>query len=277
MNINSVKNRGPKDPQAAGAEAKQEPSRARRDPDDRAADAGAKRDFASVLKEVSRPHRAEGANEGGEPSSTGEASTTENRPEREYEREESRDEARQDAAPGARGGVVAEADSRVEVTSASAVLHHADLEKIVEAVTAQTADGRYVLTLELTRSVLDGLRVRLIKDASGRLTAEFLASGEKLRAMLESRSQELTELLRSRGVNLDSLKVSVGAESSDSRGGSDSSGGGVDDDGSAYQPAASRAAGISAPDSASGAAPAEAPDTEEDLRGDAAHTTRYRA
>ncbi|HEX8284496.1 MAG TPA: flagellar hook-length control protein FliK [Pyrinomonadaceae bacterium] len=276
MNVNSVKNRGPKDSQVSGAEATNEASRARREPDDRATPAGAKRDFASVLKEVSRPHLAEGADEGGGPSGTGEAPATENRPERENEREESRDEARHDAAPGARTGV-AEADSRVEVTSASAILHRADLEKIVEAVYAQTADGRHVLTLELTRSVLDGLRVRLVKDASGRLTAEFLAPGEKLRAVLESRSQELAELLRSRGVNLDSVKVSVGAESSDPRRGSDSSGGGDEGGGSAYQQTASRKAGISATDSASGSMPEETADADGDLGGDAAPTTRYRA
>jgi flagellar hook-length control protein FliK len=97
----------------------------------------------------------------------------------------------------------------VEQASARAILHVADLERIVSAVRAQLVEGRHVVTIELRRSVLEGLKVRLSSDGDGRVTAEFIAASERVRTQLDARAGELAELLRGRGVNLAELRTGV--------------------------------------------------------------------
>jgi len=109
-----------------------------------------------------------------------------------------------------------------EATAARSILHVADLERIVSAVRSQVADGgRHVVTIELRRSVLEGLKVTLSADGAGRVTAEFIAASERVRSQLDARASELAELLRGRGVNLAALRTSVGT-GGDAPGGFDS-------------------------------------------------------
>jgi hypothetical protein len=99
-----------------------------------------------------------------------------------------------------------------EAPNARAILHIADLEKIVSAVRAQAlGGGRHEITIELRHSVLEGLRVKLSTSENGRLSAEFIAASERLRAQLDARAPELADILRARGVNLGELRTSVGA------------------------------------------------------------------
>jgi hypothetical protein len=181
--------------------------------------AAERRDFDSVLKEVSRrPSRAEGR----EDKSTDE-SRNEARAPREVERDaDGRDEGQES---GAGGGALAGRSSLgepltlSETTSARAILHIVDLERIVSAVRTQAlAGGQREVTIELKRSVLEGLSVKLSSDGAGRVTAEFVAASERVRALVEARSAELADLMRSRGVNLADLRTSVGRHSSDGRG-----------------------------------------------------------
>jgi flagellar hook-length control protein FliK len=65
------------------------------------------------------------------------------------------------------------------------------------------------VTIELRRSVLEGLKVKLSTDGGGRVTAEFIAASERVRSQLDARAGELAELLRGRGVNLASLRTGV--------------------------------------------------------------------
>lgn len=183
--------------------------------------AAEKRDFDTVLKEVSRrPPRAEGR----EDKSADEA-RNEARAPRDVERErdaEGRDEGQE---AGTSGGALAgrpslgEPLSLSEATSARAILHIVDLERIVSAVRTQVlAGGQREVTIELKRSVLEGLSVKLSSDGAGRVTAEFVAASERVRALVDARSAELADLLRSRGVNLADLKTGVGGHSPDGRG-----------------------------------------------------------
>ncbi len=95
--------------------------------------------------------------------------------------------------------------------NARAILHVVDLERIVAMVRTQSAPGgRQEISLRLSRSVLEGLQVKLTRDPSGSIEAEFIAASERVRAQLEARSADLTDLLRSRGVNIASLKTSIG-------------------------------------------------------------------
>jgi hypothetical protein len=230
------------------------------DPSETAEGAASERDFASVFEEVaSRPEpRDEEAGEG------------ERRVSRESERAEHDGSARRrneregdgtDHAGGdGKGGgfenraAVREVTAAGEPSAARSILHVADLERIVSAVRAQLVDGgRHVVTIEMRRSVLEGLKVTLSADGGGRVTAEFIAASERVRSQLDARAAELAELLRGRGVNLAALRTSVEA-GADARGGD---GGGPRED-SARSVSGARAAADSEAD-ASDVTRADAP------------------
>lgn len=173
------------------------------------------RDFASVFDEVvSRPEpREEDASEGDR-----RLARENERPEQKgsTERREEREGGSNQTGGDSRGGGFEHRTSLREVsavgesTSARAILHIADLERIVSAVRAQVVEGgRQVVTIELRRSVLEGLKVKLSAEGGGRVTAEFIAASERVRSQLDARAGELAELLRGRGVNLVSLRTAV--------------------------------------------------------------------
>ena len=183
------------------------------------------RDFASVLDEVSNTRE-------------GERSETDARNERAEVKSseraiESPPSKRRDEQKGNEGdskgggGFEQRASLRETVTTqeqpgARAILHIADLERIVSAVRTQTiAPGVREVTIELRRSVLEGLRVKLSSDGAGRVTAEFIAASERVRAQVDARAAELAELMRSRGINLAEVRAGVAAGDSgaDARGG----------------------------------------------------------
>jgi hypothetical protein len=177
------------------------------------------RDFASVFEEVVRPRPTNDhdANE----HEIDERHEDENRASARAEREREarrREDHRDDAGAGSgfdqRGGVRQSAPPP-EAANARAILHIADLERIIAAIRIQlTAQGRRQVMLELKNSVLEGLRVKLSTDEAGRVTAEFIAASERVRAQIDARSAELADLLRSRGLSLAALKTTVGTESS---------------------------------------------------------------
>ncbi|HEX8721608.1 MAG TPA: hypothetical protein VF736_13315 [Pyrinomonadaceae bacterium] len=173
------------------------------------------RDFASVFEEsVSRADvRDEGEAEGDR-----RVSRETERPGRgaDARRSEERDGGPDDAGADGKGGgfehraALRELTPTAETTPARSILHVADLERIVSAVRAQLVEGgRHVVTVELRRSVLEGLKVRLSSDGAGRVTAEFIAASERVRSQLDARAPELAELLRGRGVNLAALRTGV--------------------------------------------------------------------
>jgi hypothetical protein len=190
-----------------------------------AADAGdtaesggaAERDFASVFDEVvSRPERSEDESGEGDRRVSRDAERAEH--EASTQRREEREGGGSDNAGDGRGGgfehraALRETSAAGDATAARSILHVADLERIVSAVRSQAAEGgRHVVTIELRRSVLEGLQVRLSADGAGRVTAEFIAASERVRSQIDARASELADLLRGRGVNLATLHTSVGA------------------------------------------------------------------
>ncbi len=92
------------------------------------------------------------------------------------------------------------------------LLHNVDLNSIVTACHVQLNGGQHEVTLELSRSMLEGLRVKLTSDGAGRITADFLAATEGVKALLDGRSQELIDQLRARGINLAEFRSSVSAD-----------------------------------------------------------------
>jgi hypothetical protein len=104
----------------------------------------------------------------------------------------------------------AERGMQAEVSDVHAIVPLVDLEKILAAVHAQSLPGgQREVTLDLSQSVLEGLRIKLDLAPSGRLTVDFIAASEAVKTILEARSPELAELLRSRGVHLAALKTSL--------------------------------------------------------------------
>jgi hypothetical protein len=177
------------------------------------------RDFASVFDEVvSRPEgRDEEAGDGGDRRVSRETERAEH--DGAARRREEREGGGADNTSGdGRGGGFEHRAALREVTDAAppaaarSILHVADLERIVSAVRAQLVEGgRHVVTIELRRSALEGLKVKLSSDGAGRVTAEFIAASERVRSQIDARAPELAELLRGRGVNLAALRTSVDA------------------------------------------------------------------
>lgn len=176
------------------------------------------RDFASVLEDVTRGERAGKKVDEGPTRERSEEAKATGQTERERETERREDGSKDTGAGGGfdqRGAPVREAGPIGEATNARAILHIADLERIVAAVRTQiNSAGHREVTIEMQRSVLEGLRVKLSTDEQGRITAEFIAASEKVKAQLDSRSAELADLLRSRGIDLAALRTTVGADAS---------------------------------------------------------------
>lgn len=186
----------------------------------------AARDFASVLDEVSNAgegERGEGETHNNRLDAEPKERAAESPFTKRREERKGGDGSGDDAGKG--GGFEHRAPLR-EVSStqeqqlgARSILHIADLERIVSAVRTQTlAGGVREVTIELRRSVLEGLRVKLSTDGAGRVTAEFIAASERVRAQVDARASELAELMRSRGINLSEVRAGVGDSGSDSRG-----------------------------------------------------------
>jgi hypothetical protein len=175
------------------------------------------RDFASVFDEVaSRPEAREDESGEGDRRVSRDAERAEH--DGSTQRREEREGGGSDNAGDGRGGgfehraALRETTATSDATAARSILHVADLERIVSAVRSQVAEGgRPVITIELRRSVLEGLQVRLSADGAGRVTAEFIAASERVRSQIDARAGELADLLRGRGVNLAALRTSVEA------------------------------------------------------------------
>jgi hypothetical protein len=187
----------------------------------------AARDFASVLDEVSGAGDGE-RREGETHNNRLEAEPKERAAESPFaKRREERKGGDNSGGSDAKGGFEQRAASLREATSsaqeqpgARLILHIADLERIVSAVRTQAvAGGVREVTIELRRSVLEGLRVKLSTDGAGRVTAEFIAASERVRAQVDARASELAELMRSRGINLSEVRAGLGDSGADSRGG----------------------------------------------------------
>ena len=214
------------------------------------------RDFARVLEKLTKLEQRQDDEREGDRRDAKQSERAEGEP------EARRREERHGESDGRHGGgfeqpqaALREVSFSSDASAARAILHVADLERIVSAVRAQAlAQGGREVVIELKRSVLEGLRVRLTTDAGGRVTAEFIAASERVRAQLDGRSAELAELLRSRGVNLATLRTTVGAEVGGGRG-----------DARDDSPAPSSLPGRAHPFTSSAAAP----DAEEPTHGDA--------
>ena len=94
--------------------------------------------------------------------------------------------------------------------AARSILHIADLERMISVIRKQTRlNGRREITLELKRSVLEGLKVKITTGDAAQVQIEFVAANETVRSQIENHSEELANILRGRGINLQSLRTSI--------------------------------------------------------------------
>lgn len=96
--------------------------------------------------------------------------------------------------------------------AARAILHVADLERIVATVRAQNLKNAEQLVIALKHSVLEGLQIKLTLDENGTLKAEFLAANEQIKNHLNARKLEIRQIFRERGVRLSDLSVRQDSE-----------------------------------------------------------------
>lgn len=144
-----------------------------------------------------------------------------NKPVLENQRDQKSDDRglNQSAAAAANSRAALQENNVVEaeqfVPPARSIMHVADLERIVSGFRTQLVDGNQQVVITLKNSVFSGLQIKLTTDENRRVTAEFIASNEKIKAQLDLRANELTSLLRQRGVQLNSLQTTVDSGSSD--------------------------------------------------------------
>lgn len=128
--------------------------------------------------------------------------------------EQPRDDAA--AASHARGGNIENSavEPETSIPPARSILHIADLERIVSGIRSSTFENGSQIEITLKNSVFDGLKIKLRTDENRRVTAEFVAANDKIKGQIDARSSELADVLKQRGVKLNGLQTSVGAETS---------------------------------------------------------------
>jgi hypothetical protein len=88
--------------------------------------------------------------------------------------------------------------SESSVPAARAILHVADLERIISSVRTENFQNTRQLIIALKNSVLQGLEIKLSITEDGKLKAEFLALNEQIKKQLNMRKKELSDILRDR-------------------------------------------------------------------------------
>jgi hypothetical protein len=101
----------------------------------------------------------------------------------------------------------ANAATEANAPAARAILHVADLERIVAGIRSFEANNSRQVLIALKNSVLEGLELKLSLDESGKLKAEFLAANEKIKEQLKARRAELLDIFRTRGIKLENLEI----------------------------------------------------------------------
>lgn len=191
-----------------------------------ASEAAAERSFASVFDDTARPaeHKQEDQHDDllntnrFEMGSTSRAERKKESGRHDDQENDSRDNRHAGHFEGKVSGtaVAVREPARAGVApNVRAILHIADLERIVAQVRTQTLVDRREVMISLHNSVLEGLRIKLSADKAGRVSAEFIAATEQMRSQLDARAPELSDLLRSRGVDLAELRTSVGNHASE--------------------------------------------------------------
>lgn len=95
------------------------------------------------------------------------------------------------------------------VPAARAILHVADLERIVSSVRTESFQNTRQLTIALKNSIMQGLEIKLTIMEDGKLKAEFLALNEQIKKQLNMRKKELSEILKNRASIFSDIEITT--------------------------------------------------------------------
>ena len=89
-----------------------------------------------------------------------------------------------------------------------------NLTNIFQELTAQPVlKDQHEVTILLPESIFKGLTVKIVIDKTGSVSAEFVSVEPSVRRQLDLQMSDLTDLMRSRGLSIHSLKTSAGSDS----------------------------------------------------------------
>lgn len=89
-----------------------------------------------------------------------------------------------------------------------------NLTRIFQELTAQPVlKDQHEVTILLPESIFKGLTVKIVIDKTGSVSAEFVSVEPSVRRQLDLQMSDLTDLMRSRGLSIQSLKTSTGSDS----------------------------------------------------------------
>lgn len=157
-------------------------------------------------KEESRPgHVNAGENESSVRTESERDRLTESEPE--YEKP-------QEKGPVSGSQPIAAVVSDLSTLPARSVFHVADIERIVASVRMQKNSEGLSVTISLRHSVFEGLEFKVSFEKHRGITAELIAPNEAVKAAIADKMDALKSILAERGVDLGSLDISMGDNSS---------------------------------------------------------------
>ena len=93
--------------------------------------------------------------------------------------------------------------------AARAILHVADLERIVSSIRTESFQNTRQLTIALKNSIMQGLEIKLTIMEDGKLKAEFLALNEQIKKQLNMRKKELSDILQNRASLFSEIEITT--------------------------------------------------------------------
>lgn len=93
------------------------------------------------------------------------------------------------------------------VPAARAILHVADLEKIISYIRTQNMQNGQEILIALKNSVLQGLEIKISLNKSGNLKAEFIVLNEQIRKQIKKREEELLKILKQRSSKFSEISI----------------------------------------------------------------------
>lgn len=187
------------------------------------------KDFASVLKSTSRQKDLSTEEKKNEKSSENEKTNTEetelNKDSKETKnvRDEKREnsesdqdsDSNQDKSFGNFHFTNSQKLNEISIPSARAILHIADLERIISSIRANNVATGKQITIELKRSIFQGLELKLTIGKDKGVIAEFITSDENVKNQLNAKATEIAGILRDRGIKLTKLEMTFNSQSND--------------------------------------------------------------
>ena len=103
----------------------------------------------------------------------------------------------------------------LSILSARSIIHVADLERIISTIRSQTVANGKQVTIELKRSVFQGLKLKLTIGKDKSVIAELISANENVKSQLNAKAEELANILKERGVKLTKLNLSLDSDTND--------------------------------------------------------------